>query len=182
MAESIIVRSGLGGSKFDFTNANVNAKDMISGVKAFDNTGNLITGNMTNHGNISTNINPGGSYTIPAGYHDGGGIINASNAGYGQTISGISSSNSVSGFNFYPKTVMLVKRSDYGGDRYDYHNMSAIIIGDTQYMFEASWSQSYGTHAGYGPLGNRYVSVSRSTGSIKANFSTSNMLYILSSI
>ena len=33
---------------------------------------------MTNRGAWSTTINPGGSVTIPAGYHSGGGSVSAS--------------------------------------------------------------------------------------------------------
>ena len=36
-----------------------------------------ITGTMTNRGAISQTINPGGSYTIPAGYHNGSGKVTA---------------------------------------------------------------------------------------------------------
>lgn len=39
--------------------------------------GNKITGSMTNNGAITQTINPGGSFTIPEGYHDGSGTVTA---------------------------------------------------------------------------------------------------------
>ena len=42
-----------------------------------DNPASRLTGNMTNNGAVSKTINPGGSYTIPAGYHNGSGKVTA---------------------------------------------------------------------------------------------------------
>jgi hypothetical protein len=41
--------------------------------------GELVTGTMPNNGAVSKTIAPGGSYTIPKGYHDGSGKVTASN-------------------------------------------------------------------------------------------------------
>ena len=40
------------------------------------------SGTMTNRGAISTSINPGGSYTIPQGYHNGNGYVYANQPSY----------------------------------------------------------------------------------------------------
>lgn len=55
---------------------NVTSTDILSGKTALSD-GNKITGSMVNNGSVSASINPGGTYTIPAGFHDGTGIITA---------------------------------------------------------------------------------------------------------
>ena len=52
------------------------AAQMLSGSKAYVD-GALVTGTMTNRGAVSQTLNAGGSYTIPAGYHDGTGKVTA---------------------------------------------------------------------------------------------------------
>ena len=51
-------------------------QDILAGKKAWVN-GNQITGTMANRGAVSQTLNAGGSYTIPAGYHNGSGKITA---------------------------------------------------------------------------------------------------------
>lgn len=51
------------------------ASQILSGKKAYVD-GSLVTGTMTNNGAVApTALNAGGSYTIPAGYHDGSGKV-----------------------------------------------------------------------------------------------------------
>ena len=52
------------------------AGEILSGKKAYVD-GNLLTGTMTNQGAKTSSLNCGGSYTIPAGYHNGSGKITA---------------------------------------------------------------------------------------------------------
>lgn len=52
------------------------AAQILSGKKAYVD-GNLITGSMTDQGAKTSSLNCGGSYTIPAGYHNGSGKITA---------------------------------------------------------------------------------------------------------
>ena len=58
------------------TSATSAAAQILSGYTAWVN-GSKITGTMTNQGAVTSTINPGGSYTIPAGYHNGSGKITA---------------------------------------------------------------------------------------------------------
>lgn len=52
--------------------------DVLSG-KTFSNANAVgLTGTMVNRGAVSQTIQPGGSYTIPAGYHNGSGVVSAS--------------------------------------------------------------------------------------------------------
>lgn len=50
------------------------AADLLTGKTAYVN-GNKITGSIPNNGAVSQAINAGGSYIIPAGYHNGSGKV-----------------------------------------------------------------------------------------------------------
>lgn len=52
---------------------------ILDGYQAYDDAGNQLTGTMPNNGAVSSTISTqGGTYTIPAGYHNGSGVITAS--------------------------------------------------------------------------------------------------------
>ena len=55
---------------------NATADKILSGYKAYSG-GKLLTGTMVNRGAVNSSLNCGGSYTIPAGYHNGSGKITA---------------------------------------------------------------------------------------------------------
>jgi hypothetical protein len=55
---------------------NATADKILSGYKAYSG-GKLLTGTMANRGAITSNLNAGGSYTIPEGYHNGSGKVTA---------------------------------------------------------------------------------------------------------
>ncbi len=59
------------------TSATATAGDILSGKTAYVN-GSKITGSMANNGAVNATIAPGGTYTIPAGYHNGSGKVTAS--------------------------------------------------------------------------------------------------------
>ena len=64
-------------SEVSFTDdANATAAQILSGKIAYVK-GNKITGTMANRGAITQTLNAGGSYTIPAGYHNGSGKVTA---------------------------------------------------------------------------------------------------------
>ena len=75
---------------------NFSASDLLSGKTANDSNGEIVTGTMPNKGAITASLNCGGSYTIPAGYHNGSGKVTANslasqtgaNAGAGDILSG----------------------------------------------------------------------------------------------
>ncbi len=75
---------------------NATVADVLSG-KTFSNSSSVgLTGTMANRGAINQTLNAGGSYTIPAGYHNGSGKVTANSlssqtsatAGAGQILSG----------------------------------------------------------------------------------------------
>ena len=61
---------------------NANAAQVLSGYTFYKTDPKTkVTGTMTNRGAVSATIAPGGSYTIPPGYHNGSGKVTANNAG-----------------------------------------------------------------------------------------------------
>lgn len=62
--------------------------EVLSG-KTFTNDNGAQTGTMTNNGAVSQTLSAGQSYTIPEGYHNGSGIVTASNS----SISVVQSAN-----------------------------------------------------------------------------------------
>ena len=71
------------------------AGQVLTGYEAWVN-GNRVTGTMANQGTKTSSLNCGGSYTIPAGYHNGSGKVTANSlasqtsadAGAGHILSG----------------------------------------------------------------------------------------------
>ena len=77
------------------TSATATAGDILSGKTAYVN-GSKITGSMSNKGAVNATIAPGGTYTIPAGYHNGSGKVTASGVNIVSTAN--FSSSAVSSF------------------------------------------------------------------------------------
>lgn len=62
----------------DVSGVDATAADVLSNKKIVTSTGALITGTMLNNGAVApTALNCDGSYTIPAGYHNGSGVVTA---------------------------------------------------------------------------------------------------------
>ncbi|WP_124065739.1 hypothetical protein [Clostridium sp. E02] len=93
MAECIILKGG-GGADLDVINAT--APDVLAGKVIVDKQGEPLTGTMPNRGAVKPNLNAGGSYTIPAGYHNGGGKVTA-NSLASQTSGNVDAGSMLSG-------------------------------------------------------------------------------------
>ncbi len=87
------------------TSANASADQILSGRTAWVN-GTKLTGTMANQGAKSVTLNPGGSYTIPAGYHNGGGKITVSSLA-NNTSANASADQILSGRTAWVNGVML---------------------------------------------------------------------------
>ena len=62
---------------------NASTSQVLSGRTFYSNSWTRQTGTMTNRGAVSKSINPGSSYTIPAGYHNGSGKVTANKENFG---------------------------------------------------------------------------------------------------
>ena len=78
---------------------NATADKILSGYKAYSG-GKLLTGTMPNRGAVSSSLNCGQSYTIPAGYHNGAGKVTA-NSLASQTVGTATANNLSSGTTAY---------------------------------------------------------------------------------
>lgn len=66
---------------------NANAAQVLSGYTFYkDNAKSKLTGSMANRGAWTSTISPGGSVTVPAGYHNGNGRVQASKDYAGRCI------------------------------------------------------------------------------------------------
>ena len=89
---NFFLASGGGGTD----DVNFSASDLLTGKTANNSDGEKVTGTMPNKGAVTATLNCGGSYTIPAGYHNGSGKVTANslasqtsaNAGAGDILSG----------------------------------------------------------------------------------------------
>lgn len=118
---------GLGISASNLGNAS--SGHVLSGVSASSSNGLKFGGTMTNRGAWNSSVNPGGSVTIPAGYHNGNGQVSGNrkyNAVYiGQNSDGSSITydvksnfpsiySKISRYNFIG--IPYQSRTDYGSD------------------------------------------------------------------
>lgn len=72
----------------DTSDATASASDILSGSTAYVN-GTKVTGSMTNNGSVTGTISTKAEeYTIPTGYHDGGGKVSISSTEQGKIIAG----------------------------------------------------------------------------------------------
>lgn len=85
--------------------ATATAADILNGKTAVIN-GEIVTGTMTNRGNVSATLNAGGSYTIPVGYHAGGGTVRV-NSLASQTAGTATAADIISGKTAWVNGVLL---------------------------------------------------------------------------
>lgn len=80
-----------GGNSTDLDMVTASAGDVLTGKVIVDTEGESVTGTMANRGAVSQSLNAGTSYTIPAGYHNGSGIVT------GNSLSSQTSGTAVAG-------------------------------------------------------------------------------------
>ena len=87
------------------------ASDLLTGKSANDSNGEKINGTMPNRGAVTATLNAGGSYTIPAGYHNGSGKVSVNSLATQMANNGVtltSASQLISGIKAYSKTGQLL--------------------------------------------------------------------------
>ncbi|WP_294405266.1 hypothetical protein [uncultured Clostridium sp.] len=101
-----ILASGGGADTVNFS-----ASDLLTGKTANNSNGEKVDGTMTNNGAKTATLNAGGSYTIPAGYHNGSGKITVNSLATQMANGGVtltSASQLISGIKAYSKTGQLL--------------------------------------------------------------------------
>lgn len=100
--------------------------NVLSGKTFYSNSGTKQTGTMTNRGAVTASVGVGGTYTIPAGYHNGSGKIS------GPTLDG----------NAQPGQV-LSGRTFYNNSGVKQTGTIATKAAESTTITPASWAQSY---------------------------------------
>lgn len=72
-----LITAGGGLTNLKLRLANANPNEVLSGKTFYSKDKTLKTGSMQNNGAWGTALNPGGSVTIPIGYHNGTGKVSA---------------------------------------------------------------------------------------------------------
>ena len=115
---------------------NATVADVLKG-KTFSNSSDIeITGTMENRGAINKTLNAGGSYTIPAGYHNGSGKVTAKSL-KDQTAGTASAEWILQGVTAWVNGVKLTgTMQDLGYNSPIYHtstNPTKVVLGDAAF-------------------------------------------------
>lgn len=144
---------GLGISASNLGNAS--SGHVLSGVSASSSNGLKFGGTMTNRGAWSNSVNPGGSVTIPAGYHNGSGKVTG-NRSY--------------------TTVYLGQQSGYWSSftynvKSNYPSIYSRLSRSNFYAVPYKYSANTGPNGGYSNSGNcsDFISYNSSTGVVTMN-------------
>ena len=135
MGECLIIRAG-GGT--DTSDATATSSVVLSGFTCYVND-ELVTGSMTNRGSVSQSLNPGGSYTIPEGYHDGTGSVGVTTLA-SNTSANAAASQILTGYNGW------VNGANVSGSMANRGNVSQALGANGSYTIPAGW------HAGGGKV------------------------------
>ena len=155
----------------DTSSDTVTAARMLAGTTAHDANGNQITGTMPNNGAVSGTISSKtGSYSIPAGYHNGSGAVAISTTEQNKIVSGnIKSGTTILGISGSSSVV------DVSGDTVTASN---LLSGETAHR--ANGSQITGSMTNRGAY-NISVTSASGTYSIPAGYHNGNGSVVISS-
>ena len=133
MGECLIIRTG-GGA--DTSDANATAAQVVTGYTCYVNDV-LVTGSMVNNGAVTSTLNAGGSYTIPAGYHDGLGKVSV-NSLSSHTSANAGAANVLSGYTGW------VNGSKITGTMTNRGAVSQALAANGSYTIPAGWHNGSG--------------------------------------
>lgn len=143
MAECIVLKGG-GGADLDVVTAG--KSDVLAGKVIVDKEGEPLSGIMPNRGAVNQTLNAGGSYSIPAGYHNGAGKVTA-NSLASQTPGNADSGSILSGRSAWVNGVEVDGAIPVYNGNYWNANLGVGMESDNLYSFAP-----YGYHA---PFDNR---------------------------
>ena len=160
---------------------NAVAADVLDGKTFSNGTQVGLTGGMPNNGAINHTLNAGGSYTIPAGYHNGSGKITvnslasqtAANAGAGQILSGYTAwvnGNKITG------SMANKGNLNWSGSNTTYNVPAGYYSGgtlDSRPSYNAGYSA--GNSAGYNNGYNAGVNAGKANPNLTSGNSSQNM-------
>lgn len=131
---------------------NAQPGDVLTG-KTFTNDSGEQTGSMANKGAWKTTINPGGSVTIPSGFHNGSGKVSANNGSNpGIKYKNYSSVNGAASLSYTFDSngkyrVCAVGHSEvHNGNQVEFYTNGSIVTTHFSHM----WSKGNGTYGGQG--------------------------------
>lgn len=133
MGECLIIRSG-GGT--DTSDATATTAQILSGYTCYvDDV--KITGSMIDRGAVSQSLNPGDSYTIPDGYHNGGGEVTVSSLS-SNTSGTANASRILSGYNAW------IGGSLVSGSMTNRGAVSQTLAANGSYTIPSGWHNGSG--------------------------------------
>jgi len=118
------------------TSANAQAAYIYKDKTAWVN-GSKITGTMVDRGAVSQSLNPGGSYTIPVGYHNGSGKVSVS------SLSANTSANAQAAYIYKDKTAW-VNGSKITGTMVDRGAVSQSLAANGSYTIAVGYHNGSG--------------------------------------
>ena len=127
------------------SSGNAAASDVLSG-KTFSNSSGSLTGTMTNNGAVSKSFTPSAasqSYTIPAGYHNGSGVVTVAATPTSLIDGDATTANVLKGKTFFvdsftKKTGTMVNRTDAATIKFASGNDTKVIEGNASFVAKNS--------------------------------------------
>ena len=131
MAECIVLK---GGSGADLDVITAEDPDVLTGKVIVDKDGNPLPGTMANNGAVSQALNAGGSYTVPAGYHNGSGKVTA-NSLTSQTVGTATAARIANGDIAWSNGVKIPGTMPMYGGTYWNNSLGIGLESDNLYSF-----------------------------------------------